>query len=77
MVCVPTPAVAGSNMPALTPVPLYVPPAGVPPVSVNAAVLIQTDELAGQFTTGNGFIVTVTIVELAVARPELQVTLNQ
>lgn len=38
----PTPAVAGLNWPPLTPGPLYVPPAGEPPVNANAAVFIHT-----------------------------------
>ena len=37
-------------MPPLTPWPLYVPPAGDPPVNVNASVLIHTVKLAGQVT---------------------------
>ena len=57
----PTPAVAGLNMPALTPGPLYVPPVGVPPVNVKAGALRQTEELAGQLTVGNGFTVMVNV----------------
>ena len=48
--CDPIPAIDGSNMPPLTPWPLYVPPAGDPPVNVNASVLIHTVKLAGQVT---------------------------
>ncbi len=35
MVCVPTPAVEGLNIPPLTPVPEYDPPEGDPPVKVR------------------------------------------
>ena len=52
IVCMPVPAAVGLNTPAaFTPGPLYVPPAGDPPVNVNAAALIHTEELAGQVTT--------------------------
>lgn len=57
MVCIPAPAVAGLNIPALTPVPLYVPPAGAPPVSAKAGALMQIAELAGQVTVGAAFTV--------------------
>jgi hypothetical protein len=39
IVCVPT---VGSNFPALTPVPLYTPPVGEPPVSVCNPALLHT-----------------------------------
>ena len=61
IVCDPTPAVAGVNRPPLTPVPLYEPPVGVPPVNAKAAALIHTVELAGQLTVGNGFTVIVNV----------------
>ena len=59
IVCVPAPAVAGLNWPALTPVPLYVPPVGEPPVNANAGASIHTEVLDGQLTTGSGFTVIV------------------
>ena len=48
-------------MPPLTPVPLYVPPVGEPPLSANDAALIHTDELAGQVTVGSAFTVMVKV----------------
>ena len=57
----PTPAVAGLKFPALTPVPLYVPPAGKPPVNAYGAVFTQVDELDGQVTVGGVFTITVTV----------------
>jgi hypothetical protein len=53
--------VAGLKLPALTPVPLYVPPTGVAPLSANGTALIHTDEFAGQLTTGNEFTVIVNV----------------
>ena len=61
IVCDPTPAVAGLNWPLLTPIPLYEPPVGVPPVNAKTAASIHTDELAGQLTVGNGFTVIVNV----------------
>ena len=61
IVFTPDPADAGLKLPALTPVPLYVPPVGEPPVNVNAAALIHTDKLDGQVTTGNAFTVMVKV----------------
>ena len=54
---VPAPAVAGLNMPPLTPVPLYVPPTGNPPVKVNELALIHTLGNVANVTVGNGFTV--------------------
>ena len=54
MIFTPVPAATGLNIFPLTPEPLYMPPAGVPPVSANGAASIQTDELDGQVTTGKG-----------------------
>ena len=53
----PTPAGAGLKLLSLTPVPLYVPPAGLPPVNEYAEAFMQTDELAGQLTVGKALIV--------------------
>ena len=39
-------------MPPLTPVPLYVPVPGLPPVSAKGAALLHTEKLAGQLTAG-------------------------
>ena len=52
---VPTPATAGLNCPPLTPVPLYVPPAGRPPVSAKAGMVLHTALSEASVTTGNGF----------------------
>jgi hypothetical protein len=41
MLWVPAPAVAGLKLPLLTPVPEYVPPEGLPPVSVNGLASIH------------------------------------
>ena len=57
----PVPATEGLKMPPLTPVPLYVPPVGEPPLSANEVALIHTDELDGQVTTGNAFTVMVKV----------------
>ena len=57
----PTPAVAGLKLLPLTPVPLYVPLAGLPPVNEYAGAFIQTDELAGQLTVGSAFTVIVNV----------------
>ena len=65
----PTPAVAGLNWPPLTPVPLYVPPAGDPPVSVNAASVEHTAVNADKVTVGNGFTVTTVAAEGAEEHP--------
>ncbi len=50
MVEVPTPAMAGLNVFALTPVPVYVPPAGAPPVRSKGASYKQTAMFSGQVT---------------------------
>ncbi len=48
MVRVPTPAAEGLKFPALTPIPLYVPPAGDPPVNAKVGVFKQTELFDGQ-----------------------------
>ena len=58
MVCMPTPAAVGLNIPPLTPAPLYVPPEGIPPVRANADVFTHTDWLAGQLISGGAFTAT-------------------
>ena len=63
IVCVPAPAVAGLNWPPLTPVPLYVPPAGLPPVNANAGASMHTELFDGQLTTGNAYTVIVYVQE--------------
>jgi hypothetical protein len=50
-------------MPPATPGPLYVPPAGNPPVRVKAGVFRQTVRFAGQVITGKAFTV-ITNVQL-------------
>ena len=55
MVCVPT---AGLNEFPVTPVPLNVPPTGLP-VNATGAALIQTGVYVPAPTTGNGFTVMV------------------
>ena len=60
MECTPTPATAGLKLPPLTPVPLYVPPAGLPPLSAKAASeVVMPVMLPGQVTVGSGFTVMV------------------
>ena len=56
----PTPAVAGLKFPALTPIPLYVPPVGFPPVNANGDVFKHVDEFVGQVTEGNELFVSTT-----------------
>ena len=65
MVCVPTPAVAGLNCPEATPVPEYVPPAGIPPVNSKATASEHTVGKADKVTVGG-----VSIVIGAEAEPE-------
>ena len=50
MVCVPT---AGLNVLPVTPIPLNVPPEGLP-VKATGAALIHTAAYVPAFTTGNG-----------------------
>ena len=69
MVDVPTPAVAGLNCPPLTPVPLYVPPAGEPPDKVKAASVLHTAVNGLSVTVGNGFTVTVVGADAAEVQP--------
>ena len=53
MINVPTPAVAGLNELALTPVPEYVPPDGVPVVKEKVAALLQILPSEFKTTVGN------------------------
>ena len=64
MVCMPSPAAIGENIPLLTPGPLYVPPVGEPPERAKGAALLQMAKEAGQVTTGVLFTVTSTLVLL-------------
>jgi hypothetical protein len=67
IVCTPSPAAAGSKLPALTPLPLYTPPNGVPPVSAKAGASNRIVWSDGQVTVGIRGFVTVTVkVHLAV-----------
>src|SRR5574343_234931 len=52
MANVPYPSAEGSNCPAVTAVPEYVPPAGEPPVNVTIGALIQTSLNAAKVTVG-------------------------
>ena len=63
MVCVPT---AGLKLLPVTPVPLNVPPAGLP-VKATGAALIQTGLYVPALITGNGF--TVMVVWLLPVQP--------
>jgi hypothetical protein len=60
IVCVPTPAVAGLKLFPLTPVPLKVPPAGVP-LRETFAASTQTALYVPASTTGSAFTVTFTV----------------
>ncbi len=51
----PTPAAEGLNTPPLTPVPLYVPPEGVPPLNVIEEELTHTLLNVPKLTTGSAF----------------------
>ncbi len=55
MVCVPTPALDGLKIPPLTPVPLYVPPEGVPPLNVIEEELTHMLLSVAKLTTGSAF----------------------
>ena len=59
IVLVPVPAVAGLNTPPLTPVPPYVPPAGLPPVNVIGEPFMHAVEGTVSETDGVGFTVIV------------------
>ena len=72
MINVPTPAVAGLNELALTPVPEYVPPDGVPVVKVKAAALLQILPSEFKTTVGSGF--TVNTCEMLLVHPAWNVT---
>ncbi len=51
----PVPAVAGLKNPPLTPVPLYAPPAGVPPLNSTGEEFKQTPLKVPRFTDGIAF----------------------
>jgi hypothetical protein len=65
--------VAGLKLPELTPVPLYVPPNGVAPLSAKGIALIHTDEFAKQLTTGNEFTVMVNVQVFVQPFPSVKV----
>ena len=72
----PAPATDGSNDPLDTPVPLYVPPEGLPPESVNELVEVHTSEKEPRVTVGSAF--TVMKFDLdSVSEPPLVVTLRE
>src|ERR1039457_766114 len=66
MVCRPAPAIPGKKLPALTPTPIYVPPNGIPPLSLIgwAFVVVTGSQHEVNVTTGKGS--TVMITELSV-----------
>ena len=71
IVCVPAPAVAGLNVFDETPVPVYVPPPGLPPVNGNAAVFVQMPVmLPGQVTTV-GDVTVIVKLQVEVHPPEV------
>ena len=55
IVFVPVHAVVGLNAPPLTPVPPYIPPAGLPPVNVIGEAFTHTDVGSVSETVGVGF----------------------
>ena len=59
IICDPVPAVAGENDPAVTPVPVYVPPAGEPPVKAKSAASTHTSAKAVRVTVGSALTVMV------------------
>ncbi len=61
IVCSPSPAAAGSKLPALTPLPVYTPPPGFPPASAKTGAANRTVWSDGQVTTGISGLVTVTV----------------
>ena len=73
MVCVPVPAVAGLKLPAVTPVPEYVPPAGKPPERAKSAASTHTFANAASVTTGKAFTVIVLVAELTQLFPSVYV----
>jgi len=64
IVCVPTPAVAGSKFPDATPTPEYKPPLGLPLVKGKAGVFMQTTLKLPKVTVGDGFTVRDELAEL-------------
>ena len=60
IVCVPTPAVAGLNDVPVTPVPLNVPPTGVP-ANVTGEALTHTGAYVPALTTGKAYTVIVLV----------------
>ena len=71
IVWVPTPAMAGLKLPALTPVPEYVPPAGSPPVKVKAAEFTQTVVKELNVTVGVELTVRVDVAALVQELPSV------
>ena len=68
MVCVPAPAAAGSKLPELTPVPLYVPPEGDAPFNANAEAEEQMSVAEGHDTEGTVVLV-LTVTEEVTEQP--------
>ena len=74
MIAVPIPAAAGSKVPLVTPLPLYVPPAGLPPVSAKGASVVQTGFNVAIVTVGSGLTVTSVAVEVPEQDPLVTAT---
>ena len=65
MVCVPTPATLALKFVPLTPVPLYVPPAGEPPLKVYVVELTHCAvRVPGKVTVGKALTVIVLVAVL-------------
>jgi hypothetical protein len=64
---VPAPVVRGLKDPPETPVPLYAPPAGLPPVKVTLAAFAHIGDKAPKVTVGKGF--TVILVDALDVQP--------
>ena len=71
IVWVPTPAMPGSKLPALTPVPEYVPPAGKPPVKVTVDEFAQILVNALNVTVGVELTVRVEVAALVQVLPSV------
>ena len=65
----------GSKFPALTPVPEYVPPAGLPPVKAKAALYTHTSLKAPNATTGKASTSIVVVFESAGQEPTAAIEL--
>ena len=62
MVCVPTPAILALKFVPLTPGPLYIPPAGEPPLNAYVVELTHCAvRVPGKVTTGNALTVMVLV----------------